>query len=333
MTRRVGIVGCGAIARRAHLPALRDAGADVAAFASRTRASAEAARSEWGSGTVHDTWRELVARGDLDAVVVCTPNASHADISIAALTAGAHVLVEKPMAVSVADCDRMITTATANERLLAVAHNVRGLPPFVAMARAVRGGRIGEVVAVRAAFGHSGPERWAPDAAWFFERSLSGGGALVDLGVHVADLVRAVTGLEVRAVDAMLAGRRGDVEESASVLLQLHNGATGVLQASWAAVPGPDHQLTVFGRDATVHLDGRTAPTLTAPGRDPERLPIPDGGPPVAARFVRALDDDTGTRALPTALDGRAAVAIVEAAYRAAATRSVAPVAPFNPTG
>src|SRR5439155_1247650 len=112
VTVRVGLVGCGAIARRAHLPAFKKAGTvDVVAFASRTRASAEAASQEWGGGEVHDDWRELVERTDIDAVDICTINSLHAPVAVAAARSAKHVLVEKPMACTVAEADDMVDAA------------------------------------------------------------------------------------------------------------------------------------------------------------------------------------------------------------------------------
>ena len=86
-------------------------------------------------------------------------------------------------------------------------HNLRFAAPFVAARDLVAAGRLGEVTGFRAAFGHAGPQTWAPEATWFFDRRLSGGGCLIDLGVHIIDVVHYVTGDSITAVAAVVNGR------------------------------------------------------------------------------------------------------------------------------
>jgi predicted dehydrogenase len=319
MTLRVGIVGCGAAARRLHLPGLRAAGADVVAFASRSRQSAEIAAAEWGAGGfVAGAWQELLDRQDVDAIDVCTPNALHAEIAVAAAQAGKHVLVEKPMACCVADAESMMRAAAENEIVLMPAQSGRFLAPFIAMGEAVASGGVGRLLSFRCAWGHAGPQHWAPAAGWFRELRAAGGGALTDLGVHAADTLRAVLGDEAVEVTALLARGAGEVEEIAQVLLRLSQGAIGSLQASWVVANGRDHQLTVQGTGGTLHLDDRTAPTLLRAGVEPVELPLPSNCPTVFDAFVSAVT--TGAPPAVSALDGRAAVAIIEAAYASAAS-------------
>jgi UDP-N-acetylglucosamine 3-dehydrogenase len=322
VTIRVGVVGCGTIARRVHIPGLQAAGAELTAFTSRTRASAEEAARECGGGTVLDTWSELVVRSDVDLVDVCTPNALHADIAVAAAEAGKHVLVEKPMARTVAEADRMIAAARASGVALVPAQNSRFLAPFVAMREAVARGDVGEVRAVRCAWGHGGPEGWASGAKWFRQREASGGGALIDLGVHAADLLRSVLGDELVEVAAMTSpGATGDVEDLAQVVMRFAGGAIGTLQASWAVADGNDNQLTIQGTRGTLHLDHRSLPILSTGQGAPTRLTMPDPCPTLFDLVIAALNAGT---ALPiTAQDGRAAVALVEAAYRSSASGRV----------
>jgi predicted dehydrogenase len=216
----------------------------------------------------------------------------------------------------------MIAAATAAGVVLLPFQNTRFAPPFVAARRAVSAGSVGDVTGVRAAFGHAGPQAWAPGATWFFERATSGGGCLIDLGVHVIDLVRHVTGQDIVEVSALLNGVAGDVETDAQLLIRLSNAAIGSVHASWSSRPGPDHQLTVVGTDGTLHLDGRTPLTLFSMDGGRERVELAEaGGSPLDELLVAIR----GERAPSiTAGDGRAAVAVVEAAYESAASgRSV----------
>jgi predicted dehydrogenase len=319
MTVRFAIVGCGTAANHIHLPALRAEGAEISAFASRSRSSAEATRDKWTSGAIVDRWEDAVIRDDVDAVLVATPNAQHAEVALAATANGKHVLVDKPMACTVADADDMIRAADKAGVVLMPFHNTRFAAPFVAAHETVRDGRLGDVTGVRAAFGHSGPQAWAPNASWFFERSTSGGGCLIDLGVHVIDLVRYVCRDDIVEVSAALSGQAGDVETDAQLVVRLGNGAIGSVHASWSSRPGPDHQLTVIGTQGTLHLDSRTPLTFLPMEGDRERIALPEHTGSPLSEFLAAVADD-GAPSI-TAADGRAAVAVVEAAYRSAERR------------
>jgi UDP-N-acetylglucosamine 3-dehydrogenase len=321
MSVRFAVVGCGTAAQRIHLPALRAEGVDVSVFASRSRASAEARRDEWGSGVVAERWEDAIARDDVDAVVIAVPNSFHRDVAVAAATAGKHVLVDKPMACTTEDADEMIAAAGAHRVVLVPFQNARFAAPFSAAQRFVAAGRLGDVTGFRAAFGHAGPQTWAPQAEWFFDRSRAGGGCLIDLGVHVVDLVRCVTGDEIAAVSALVNGHRGDVESDAQLLAHLRGGAIGTIHASWSCRSGSDQQLTVIGSEGTLHLDNRTPLTFIDGGGDRERVALPETTSSPLAELLAAIAGERCPSV--TAADGRAAVAVVQAAYHSAAHGSV----------
>lgn len=315
MTAGIGIVGCGTIARRGHLPGFKAAGANIAAFASRTLASAEAAASEWGSGKVLADWRELVALDEVEAVDVCTPNALHAEIAVAAARAGKHVLVEKPIAATLDQADAMVAAAREAGVILMTAHNVRYAAPMIAMRDEVAGGAIGDVVGVRAAFGHGGPRAWAPDSDWFFDPEQSGGGALIDLGIHVTDLLRAVVGDEVEQVSAVL--RPGAfVEDAAQVILRFSRGAIASMHISWIVEGGRDLELHLFGNEGSLHFTGSGPPLVRRGAGEPQPVAVPQDPPSLFADFLGAVA--SGSPPPVTGEDGRAALAIVDAAYRSA---------------
>jgi predicted dehydrogenase len=324
VTARVALIGCGAIAVRSHLPSLRAAGAEVVVFCSRSPESATAAASRWGSGEAVTDWRAVVRRDDVDAVVVCTPNALHAAVSVEAARHGKHVLVEKPMAVTLAEADAMIAAARSAGVILMVAHNMRFAPAVMAMRESLLRGDAGEVIGFRAAFGHAGPLAWSPGSAWFVDAAQSGGGALIDLGVHVADTVRWLVGDEFVECAAMLGpSLRPGVEGSADVVLRCAGGCVGTLHASWVTAAGPDLQITLLGTRGTLHHDAAAGvPLLLRPGVAAAPLPIDAVAPSdPCVEFVRRIDGSGGDAAIaPTARDGRAALAVVEAAYRAAAS-------------
>jgi len=319
---RVAVLGCGTIARDVHLPAYAAVGrdlVDVTVFASRSLASAKRAAGQWGSGDVVTDWQEAIERDDVDAVDICAPNGLHRVMTVAACAAGKHVLVEKPMAVSLDDADVMIAAADAAGRVLMPAQNIRFAPACCAAGRALADGRIGELVGVRAVLGHTGPQDWAPGADWFFDREQSGGGALLDLGVHLFDLVRAVTGDEIAVEGAVLKARASvpGIEDAAEVAFRLGRGAIGSLRASWDSTPPTGLQLTLVGTTGTIAVQaGKTGrPTLRGGDGASAELDLPEPVNPYAL-FVAAAAGRS-----PAPLDGRdgkAAVAAVLAAYACA---------------
>lgn len=318
---RVGVLTCGAIVTKGHLPGFdslgRDA-VDVVAFQSRRETTARSARDQWGSGEVVADWRDVLARADVDAVDICAPNAMHAELAIAACEAGKHVLVEKPMATSVAEADAMVAAAERAGVVLMAAHNLRFAAPYAAAAAAVADGLVGDIVGVRVAMGHGGPESWTRDAGWFRDPALSGGGALLDLGIHVADLVRAVTGDEVAEVSAFVRRPSEDaVEESGVVSFTLAGGGVGTLSASWAVRAGADHQLLVHGSAGTLTIERGQAVVRSAGGGDKVVVEPPSPMPDLLANFVAVCRGEAAAVVGPR--DGRQALAVIEAAYRSAA--------------
>ncbi len=286
-------------------------------FASRSRSSAEAARDHWGSGIIVDRWEDAVARDDVDAVVVATPNALHRDVAVAAAAAGKHVVVEKPMACTVTEADEMIDAAAASDVVLVPFHNARFAAPFAAAHEVVAQGRLGSITGLRAAFGHGGPHAWAPQASWFFDRSAAGGGCLIDLGVHIIDVIRHVASDDIVEVAALLNGPSGGVEVDAQLLVRLGRGAIGSVHASWSSRPGSDQQLTLVGTHGTLHLDTRTPLTFQPVDGERERVPLPETTGSPLDELLAAIRGERPPAV--TAHDGRAAVAVVEAAYRSAA--------------
>jgi predicted dehydrogenase len=278
-------------------------------------------RDEWGGGTTTENWKDAIERDDVDAVVIAVPNSLHHDIAIAAANAGKHVLVDKPMACTTEDADEMIAAAGANQVWLVPFHNTRFVAPFVAAQRFVADGRLGDITGFRAAFGHAGPQEWAPRADWFFDSTRSGGGCLIDLGVHAIDLLRAVAGDDIVAVSALLNGCRGDVEADAQLLARLRGGAIGTIHASWSSRSGADHQLTVIGSAGTLHLDSRTPLTFIDPQGSRDRVDLPETTSSPLAELLAAIAGERSPSI--TAADGRAAVAVAQAAYYSAAHASV----------
>ncbi len=151
-------------------------------------------------GKAYASVEALLADPTVDAVSVCSANASHAQIAVAALEAGKHVLCEKPMATTLADCERMVEAAKKSGKKLMIDQNQRLAGAHVKARELIEQGEIGSVITFATAFRHGGPETWSIDpgqSTWFFDKKRAAMGAMADLGVHKTDLIQYLIGQTV----------------------------------------------------------------------------------------------------------------------------------------
>ena len=195
---RVGLAGCGRIARGVHLPILAALpGVHVAAIADADRdACARASRVVPSAHALAD-YRELCALADLDAVVICLPSALHADAGLRAIEAGHALYLEKPIATTVADAERLVSAGARAGRPAMTGFNYRFHPLALDLRARVAAGEVGAIVACRTTF--SAPAHARP--GWKGQVA-TGGGVLLDYASHHIDLLRWITGCEVRVVSA-----------------------------------------------------------------------------------------------------------------------------------
>ncbi len=245
----VGMVGY-AFMGRAHSHAWRNVTAFfdpplrpvLAALAGRTKERAEAAAASLGWAAVETDWRDLVARDDVQIVDICTPGDSHAEIAIAALEAGKHVLCEKPLANTVAEAAAMVRAA---ERAAArgvrsmVAFNYRRVPAIALARRLVAEGRLGELRHVRAQY----LQDWIVDPefplVWRLRKEKAGSGALGDIGAHIIDTAQYITGRLITGVSAItetFVTERPLAEESAGLSAAAGTAAKGRVTVDDAAL-------------------------------------------------------------------------------------------------
>jgi UDP-N-acetylglucosamine 3-dehydrogenase len=247
---RVAVIGCGSIAKHRHIPEYADnEHVELVAFADPVLERAEAYAEKYGAKAYAD-YEVMLKEVQADAVSVCTPNYLHAPAAIAAAKSGAHVLVEKPMAVTAEEGQAMIEAARDNGVLLMVGHNQRYMPPHVKAKEILDSGKLGKVLTFRTSFGHGGPERWSIDGrnSWFFRKPEAVLGAMGDLGVHKSDLIRYLLSDEVTEVSAFIGTlhKEGtEVDDNATCLLRMRSGAIGTLVGSWTYYKGEDNS-TVF---------------------------------------------------------------------------------------
>ena len=286
---RVGIVGCGRITETRHAPEYAACeNAEIIGYFDFKEERAAALAARFG-GRVFSSVEELLACPEIDAVSVCTANATHASITVAALRAGKHVLCEKPMATTQEECREMIATAKAHGKRLAVAHNQRMNATHRKARELIASGTIGHPLTFKSCFGHSGPDNWSVDAGtgnWFFDKARSAFGAVADLGIHKIDLVRFLLGSEIAAVEAMLGtldkrypdGTPVSVDDNAIILCRMQSGVTGSVTVSWTYYGEEENDTTVYGTEGRIHIDpAAECITVTKKGGATERIPAPQG--------------------------------------------------------
>jgi predicted dehydrogenase len=326
--RRLGvaIVGCGLIGQRR---ARSLAGAQLTACADVKRDRAEALACTAPGATASDDWRTAINRADVDIVVIATTNDVLAEVTRFAVGAGKHVLVEKPAARSLAEIDTVIETAARSRPLVRVGFNHRYHPALLKARELFEAGALGELMFVRGRYGHGG--RVGYEKEWRADPRLSGGGELIDQGVHLIDLAgwflgefASITGFAHTYFWQM------PVDDNAFLLLRTASEQTAFLHVScteWKNL----FSFEIYGRRAKLHIEGlggsygteRLALYAMYPEMGPPETTIweyPRGDRSWAREFEEFLEDIRLDRQPAASLsDARAALQVVEAIYKCSA--------------
>ncbi len=223
----------------------------IAAVASRTRDRAEAYARANGIDRAHGSYEALMADPDIDAVYISTPNSSHVELTMRALDAGKHVLVEKPFSRHADQVDRACALAEANGLVLSEAFMWRHNPQTARLVELVRGGAVGRLVAVRAAFAHMLAEIRGPDDTRF--DPLLEGGAMMDVGCYCLNGIRLVSGAEPERVSAeQIVGPTG-VDLAFAATMRMGGAVLGQFECGFIT-PVRD-ELEVIGEDGSLFVD------------------------------------------------------------------------------
>ncbi|PZE20067.1 Gfo/Idh/MocA family protein [Paenibacillus xerothermodurans] len=256
---RVAVIGCGAIAQRRHIPEYaQNPHVELVAFCDPVIERALEYAEEFSAEAYAD-YEQMLSEVRPDAVSVCTPNYLHAAAAIASANAGAHVLVEKPIATTAEEAQAMVAAARSNVVYLMVGHNQRLMPPHVKAKEILQSGKLGKVLTFRTSFGHPGPEAWSVDAenSWFFRKDEAIMGAMGDLGVHKADLIRFFLDDEVADVAAFVETLHKEntaVDDNATCLLRMQGGAIGTMVASWTYYKGEDNSTVLWCENGVMKI-------------------------------------------------------------------------------
>jgi len=247
---RLGIVGCGRVAEERHLPSLlRLPGIRVVATADLDAARSGRLADRLGAPVRLSDYLALVERRDVDAVAILTPTQSHAEIALAALEAGKHVLVEKPLALTLADCDRLIEAAARSTSKVVVGFNLRWHLLVRRAREFLSSGALGRIKAIRSAYTHDRTGEQAPD--WHRKLEL-GGGVSFNEGVHHFDLWRYFTRSEVEQVFSYGVPSEHYEDETNAIAARLSDGALATAILSFKT--GPTSEVEIYGEHGRLCL-------------------------------------------------------------------------------
>ena len=316
---RWGLVGAGDIAEKRVAPALVAAKrSELVAVSRRQPQLAEGFARRFGARRWHADWHDLVRDDGIDAVYVAAPVQLHAPITIAAAEAGKHVLCEKPMALSVDECDRMIRSAETSGVKLGIAYYRHLYPLVQRVKRLLADGAIGApVIAQLDAFERFDPPPGHP-RAWLLDPAVSGGGPMFDFGCHRIEVLLSLFGdvVDVRALRANLLYDR-PVEDTAIVALRFLPGPLATVTVTHAAAE-PRDTLDVFGSEGSIHaarVNGPELRVLRGGEQSVEQHPLPDNVHlPLIQQFVDAVLD--GGRPVVDGAAGRDVNRVLDAVYR-----------------
>lgn len=345
---RVGVIGCGA--GLFHLEGYQEEPrAKVVALAGLDTDRCETLAKRFDVPSIYREYQELLERDDIDAVSVAVPNILHLPVVKAAFEAGKHVLIEKPLARNAAEGVEMVEAARAHNKVLGVSFQRRTRHDVMLMKEAYDSGEFGNVYYSKAWWmRRSGIPGLG---SWFTSKEAAGGGPLIDLGVHVLDMLMYVLGNpEVHSVSGstyseigptgrggwpgsgsnrmMLEGQKYEVEDLASAFIRLKNGGTMLLEASWASFTEQidDFGIQIYGSEGGARIFAKQyalTDTLEvyknfgdATMDAKPRLVAREGHAQIIHRFIDSIQN--GTPMTPNGIEGLANIRLIDAIYRSA---------------
>jgi UDP-N-acetylglucosamine 3-dehydrogenase len=352
---RVGILGCGKIARlhaqgykaaaaTAHLAEQMRSAATAQVVVCCDEYSIELAQTMAGEFGAEATnrWQDVIERADVDAISICLPPYQHAEIALAAAAAGKHVLVEKPMAMNLAECKQMVAAANAAGTVLMVGQNQRFQPEHVKIKELLDRNAIGRIVALRFDCNQFVKQMYPPDS-WIFDKAKSGGGMVAQTAVHKIDLMRHFFG-EISEVSAFtgytglnLNYKPGGNEDIAALLMTFESGIIGEAFYLFAAhktpIPTTTGELTIFYGEKGIihnvlgwHIYSTEIPEYSGGLTKLEihSYPYVDSVVAEVRHFLECIRD--GKEPITSGRDNLGTMAVVDAIYQAAESKTVVQV-------
>ena len=335
MSVRVGIIGCGSITKYRHAPEYHsNKDCEIVAFSDLNFERARELANQYG-GKAYQNYQDILNDPTIDAISVCTPNYTHATITIEALKAGKHVLCEKPMATNLEDARLMIKTAKEKGKILMIGHNQRFTPAHQRVREILEKGEMGRVLTFRTSFKHQGPEFWSVEGpnTWFFTKDLAFFGVLGDLGLHKVDLIRWLLQEEITEVCAITStldkkdkeGNLIRVEDNAFCILKTKGEKLGTLEVSWTNYGSEENSTILYCEDGVIKVYSHPEYDLIIEKRDGGEIYYKLGGISTNIRQIKSGVIDAFIRSIlenkppeVSGEDGYKALAIIFALIQSA---------------
>ena len=337
MSKKFGIIGCGMIAGF-HAKAIADIGGKVVACYDQVQQAADRLAKATGCRAYYDL-KPFLSDKDIEIVTICTPSGAHCDPAIAAAEAGKHVVVEKPLEVTLERCDRIIAACEKAGVVLGTIFPSRFHQSSQQLKAAVEAGRFGKLTLGDAIVKWYRTQEYYDSGVWRGTKEFDGGGALMNQAIHSVDLLIWLMGpvAEITAQSALLAHERIEVEDCVVATIRFQNGALGVIEASTAAYPGYLKRIELHGsvgsavmeEEDIIKWDFQTSMPEDAEIREKMTTKLSGGGgaaDPAAighhghamlfADFVQAIE--TGKKPLIDGPEGRRSVEVICGIYEAA---------------
>ncbi len=333
------VCGGGAVAQTRHLPEYAaNPHAEIAGILDFNQARAEELCERYG-GRAYASLEEVLEDKNVEAVSICTPNATHAEYTIRALEAGKHVLVEKPMALSLGETRDMMEAQKRAGKILMLGHNQRMVKAHIKAKELLKSGAIGDLLFFQCNFKHAGPEVWSIDpgaATWFFQKDKANFGVMGDLGAHKIDLIRYLTDSEIQSVFANMMtldkklpdGSPIELEDNAVCMFQMENGLPGIMNFSWTNYGGEDNGSTIYGTKGVMKIFGDYVDDIVLEMRDGVQVKYSVGAiqtnqnqtkSGVIDEFISSILENR--EPVVTAIDGHNTLAVIETAMQSAQQR------------
>ena len=253
-----GIIGCGMIAKT-HIAAIADiADAKLVGVFDKNQAAGNKFAQE-NNTIFFESLEDMLSNKEIDIVTICTPSGLHADLTIKALEAGKNVVVEKPMALTAEDCDRVIEAEKNSGKICAVVSQLRFSDVAHQVKNAIADGKLGDIVEVGLHMKYHRDEEYYSSSNWRGTYSMDGGGALMNQGIHGVDMLINFLGMP-ESVFAFCRTKRHniEVEDTAVAVLEYKNGPIGVIEATTSVNPGYPRQLEICGTKGSIILEENT---------------------------------------------------------------------------
>lgn len=272
MKLKIGIVGCGTIAD-IHAQAIeKSKNLELISVFSRTEKNAfslgEKFKVNW-----HTDWNKFITDPDLDAVSICTPSGNHLDYGERAAQAGKHVIVEKPIEVTMDRARRLIKVCEENKVSLAVIYQSRFIPEIIELKRKLDEQEIGKLCVGDAHILWFRDQEYYDSGAWRGTLALDGGGVLINQAIHTIDLLQWFMGdvESIYGITGTLTHKRLEGEDNAMAVVRYKSGAMGIIEGSTSIQPAQPRSIALHGENGTIYLKGDEVKILKAEDKESDK--------------------------------------------------------------